>query len=807
MGLYDNYKLTNSNAVPVFVGGLGNDIKEARKELSDRYNTTLEGIGVIGELGSQVPVRDDDKETLSNLMLEANKNLDEWASRGDYENLHAQVGRFGRQYKNKLGALAQQKAAEDGYIKSIQELGLSQKDTQTAIEMARENSSPVQFTPDGRITGGGFAGGPKLMKDIDVLDKIRKHLAIVDPNKYENKTKIDNGQILVMQDGSWQGIDPAQLQNTLNAALQSDPELKAWLGQRMMLDTYASTKGQTNESVAAYLQSDYGNNDVSTVQYKQQLQGLIDKGMSPLEAHKSLEQARIYNQWYDNILQYSRGKLNTSVSNDYSSEKSPELLKIEEEQRANTEWDRRHAIEEQDKIEAERRAAEASSGVGVITTPSPGLDISDATTYKDLDAKLKSSKTELSNLRTKLSKYYSFNEDGSIKEKIVNIPNNVTGLMQSYVDSYNELQTQHSEYHSLKDHALNQAATKHSLMVNGKQKTFETYQEAENYYNSQSKAHTASVIRSKGNATYGSGKDAITKEQLAKIIEEGGTLDYEYGLGGRATAIAGVTTKEGKKIYFKGPGYRIGQSFKSDIVADILNNNPAKNLEAIKQDAETNFNSYRKNASVQTNEFTFDTKGKENSPALSLNVAVKDAIAGNPGAFKLHEYGKTSKSEISYEDLDLDKASVKTYSAMKGGTMKVNLTVPTKDGKDSKIISAIVPSSSDLPKRINDLAGNNSDAYVSASARSMYKNSLANQIAFNPRQGVPVVVGKDKAGKEAVRIHTESSSGQNRYYIEYLDTDGKYKKLPAKSGTGEYSSTDNVEAAHIAEQLYNNYYK
>jgi hypothetical protein len=377
------------------------------------------------------------------------------------------------------------------------------------------------------------------------------------------------------------------------------------------------------------------------------------------------------------------------------------------------------------------------------------------------------------------------------------------------VDSYFTTQQQMKVDNGLKAHALNQSAIKAGF--DGTNGNGYGLQGAKDFAQGQwTRAFTsdprATYRATTGTPSTGVKELTVTKALIVKGLKEGRGEPVYNSFG----ALQSVKiTQDGKQYTVP---FGSGNSF------DNEKNGLGDRLEAgvtvlgnINKGAKSGYKEYRKNYSVNGAGVSFKDIGKENSDAKYLNDAVVNELATNIGAYKVYKAGKkVAGSEEDVTEYDFSKATIGSYEPLGNGQMKVNASVMS--GGKHVAVEIVVPSSSSMGQEVRRLAGGSNDPRIRRLGEAFNSGDSYGNLMFTPTQGVAKEFGNDieltpKSGStpavtgKPVKVTSEASSGTTKMYIEYWNPyAGKYEKY-TKSNGAEYSTTDGLEAASIAEGL------
>lgn len=303
MGLFDSYKQTYSSPISMYVGNSLSELKDLKKERTDQYLLGQEYQSAIGDLIAQAPASSQSKELLNGVVSDASSRLDEWSKREDVENLTPELHRYARKLKSTLGIIASDKQKEDAYMADLDKAKVSDpRKKAIAMQMARDNSTPMTIDEHGRAVGG-FKRGIDLVDDVDMPKIIQERLAVLHESSTGRKTKVDNGQLLEFREGSWKGITQEQIAPFYDSLVKLDPSISAYMHQTAELEAYDQTRKATDESVSSYLETIPENSPLRV-----KVEELMAKNFSPKEAYAAAVKDDVLAHTYKLGLQFANGK-------------------------------------------------------------------------------------------------------------------------------------------------------------------------------------------------------------------------------------------------------------------------------------------------------------------------------------------------------------------------------------------------------------------------------------------------------------------------------------------------------------------
>lgn len=275
MGLYDGYRLSNSTAIPQYVGsalpeltGLYDMAQKQYDAASGLEQTTINSI-------QQTPTLSQDQATLDAIHQDVQSAVRKHREQNNYEDLLPTVQQKAMEVAPKLKALTDQVRAQQAYNQSLEEkdLGLDLWTKNALKTRSADSYQGIKFDGFGRPIGGFQGIAPA--KNIDVDKAIRDNLSILTATSSENIRKGDSGwQRWDNRDG-WQQITPDKVKQAYYNGKANDLDWQARDKQQVELRSYMATRGLTDDAAKAII-------DGSNIT---EAKDLIAKGYSPKEAY------------------------------------------------------------------------------------------------------------------------------------------------------------------------------------------------------------------------------------------------------------------------------------------------------------------------------------------------------------------------------------------------------------------------------------------------------------------------------------------------------------------------------------------
>lgn len=251
MGLYDKYQLINSTQIPQYKGSALPEFARMVEMAQERYDTASQGALGINDTVTNSPFLSQDAGTWKRIKSDTDKELEQWSSRGDYENLLPDVQRKARVVASRLKPIVEsvQKRAE--YAKSLddKDLNLTELDKKTLLEISDTAYKGIQYDENGR--GFGLYSGRPAEKTVDTNETIRKALSIMNPSSEIRESGTENGMWEIKTKNGWRRITVPEIDEALKHAYANDVEWKAHINQQIDLETFRKMKSHNVDDVSA----------------------------------------------------------------------------------------------------------------------------------------------------------------------------------------------------------------------------------------------------------------------------------------------------------------------------------------------------------------------------------------------------------------------------------------------------------------------------------------------------------------------------------------------------------------------------
>lgn len=264
--VYDQYRLSNSTAVPQFVGDTGNATIQVGQYMQSLYDQAQQGGEEINAAADNVQALPQDQALAKELQDHVKGKLDTYSKAGDWENHLPDVRSLGRMYSSRAAELYAPVKAYQEWQKGLDEKDKNlTPDQKNALKaMALSSYTGLTKDPVGRYTGS--FNGPELAKNVDVNEKVDKWLKDIAIQKGGSEIANVDGMWKIKKGNSWESLAPGTIERTLQDAMANDREFQSHVKQEGQIAAFTGTRAlqslsQLNpaaqESVKGYLKNGY----------------------------------------------------------------------------------------------------------------------------------------------------------------------------------------------------------------------------------------------------------------------------------------------------------------------------------------------------------------------------------------------------------------------------------------------------------------------------------------------------------------------------------------------------------------------
>lgn len=257
-GLYDSYRLSNSNAVPMFEGSAGDTSIKVGQYMQGLYDTAQQGAGEISgnvENLNSLPWHSDAVNEVRN---QVNSKLDNWAQRKDYENLVPDVQSLGRWYGSRAQELQAPVLQRQAYAKQLDEhekgkegeLSSDQKQAYLAMSDEADKQKYLQGRASKKDAFGRYSlsyAGETPDKNINVNDWVDKRLKDYVIHKYGSESyQTPDGVWMVKNGEKHERLTPEAIDAGLIPAMRNDHDYQSYRNMHGKISSFYGGQAYKN---------------------------------------------------------------------------------------------------------------------------------------------------------------------------------------------------------------------------------------------------------------------------------------------------------------------------------------------------------------------------------------------------------------------------------------------------------------------------------------------------------------------------------------------------------------------------------
>ena len=228
-----------------------------RNRYLDNFKANDELALAVDQMQAALPF-ENDVNRKKELQGEIDKTLTSLSERGDYENLGFAVHRAAKDFSKKYAPIKENYDRYQTALKDLQDK--YDKKSIDAETYARSGSYITRnykgFETDpttGRVKEGSMFSAPTIYNDVDVMDKLTKALAIIKPDKYENKSnKLSvgpDGMYTVTNESGVEQVTTEEVQKAFDY-IMADPNVKMAIQQKADMRThYIQSSGAMPQTI------------------------------------------------------------------------------------------------------------------------------------------------------------------------------------------------------------------------------------------------------------------------------------------------------------------------------------------------------------------------------------------------------------------------------------------------------------------------------------------------------------------------------------------------------------------------------
>ncbi len=306
MGLYDNYRLSNSSAIPQYEGSAGDDFIKVGQYKQGLYDTNSQtGAALDDQAGNVSSMFQQDQGAVEELRNNTHTKISEIAARGDWENALPEVQAIGRNFANRQREITAPQQQFQEYKESLsnKDLNLTPEQKQGLLEQSRSGYQGLQKDARGRYVGG-FSGVTPA-KNIDVNKKVDEWMKDAVSHKYGQEAETlsaDDGGMWIVKNGiKVDKMTPDQVKGIVGHAAANDTEYTAFKNMEAGINGH-------------YARQVYDVDSIDNPDTKARVWKLVhDHGMNVGQAYQAVTKTDTHDTIDSNAMKYA---LNKYVKND-----------------------------------------------------------------------------------------------------------------------------------------------------------------------------------------------------------------------------------------------------------------------------------------------------------------------------------------------------------------------------------------------------------------------------------------------------------------------------------------------------------
>jgi hypothetical protein len=245
MGLYDNYRLANSQQVEQYHGSVVPEMVAVSQELQKRYDTSQNNMDYTTQYLNSLSALPQDQNALGEVRKKYQDSLANIGQRKDLENATRETTMLAQQLPQDYAGFAQRqkdfserKAELD---KKVSEGKLSPEESQALLQRDIHLDRGIQKDPatgryTGRFQGQEFTDTYDMRKGVDdIMDKQFPQ----SQGWTKEVAGFGDGEKWIFKNGSKTvTLGPDRIKQIISTGLQNDPHAQSWIEQQKNLGTY-----------------------------------------------------------------------------------------------------------------------------------------------------------------------------------------------------------------------------------------------------------------------------------------------------------------------------------------------------------------------------------------------------------------------------------------------------------------------------------------------------------------------------------------------------------------------------------------
>jgi len=318
MGLYDGYRLANSQTVKQYEGSVVPELVAVSQEMQKRYDTAENNMDYTRRFKNSIVTRPEDRPAFDKMWADNYEGrLNAISKRKDLENVTRETSMLATQLPQDYAAFAQNMQAEAAYEKDLQESydkgDIKNKDNVSKLlELSKQQSGSISIDPQTGRYAPNFKGYSPA-KEIDKNKFIDDALAHANPTVIGSKGTIfsKDGQWLINEGSKTRKLTTDEIDKIASDAFKTREDWKSYMNQEAMLGTFKNNYSKISPEtvnlktvIGQKYRLDKNGNTVKNgkkpiidpVTLQEALQDDLDKGLPLSKAVENYQKSQIIKQ-------------------------------------------------------------------------------------------------------------------------------------------------------------------------------------------------------------------------------------------------------------------------------------------------------------------------------------------------------------------------------------------------------------------------------------------------------------------------------------------------------------------------------
>ena len=345
MGLYDSYRLSNSNRVKEYQGSAVPELVQVSQEMQRWYDSAADTQDYMKRFMNSMQALTKDQPALQEWAKQHQDKIAELSKRKDLENTVRETTMLARDIPEGYSVFAKRMKQSAEYQTKLNEAVQKGEITSTTADRLMKASMfrDKGLTKDpmtGRYTGD--FSGMNFVKNINLNERVDKYLKDRFPVEQGYSIENANGQWIVKNGSTSKVLTPDDVRSVIHTASQSDNELQDFLRQEADLSTYDIDYSKVNPTDAE-LAGDLNNYSISAALDKRNnftghfrmnnskspvktaVDELLKRGYSVTDAMRIIRQQQVKDQNMQEMMNYGVTKY---IRNDQKTEQGLEANQV-----------------------------------------------------------------------------------------------------------------------------------------------------------------------------------------------------------------------------------------------------------------------------------------------------------------------------------------------------------------------------------------------------------------------------------------------------------------------------------------------